>query len=385
MKVLSTYKGFYFLLSLVVLCGMNALAQTEQQADSIIKANSLDIYENPDKVIKAGEGIYKNANYSIKARVRSLMMVSDAYSSKRDYQKALKYFLKANDLSKKSTDKKLQITVLNKTAIKYQQLKVYDKAVQYLDEGERLINEYPSLDSVRMSLAVNHIVRGFIYKDQLNCDIAIGYFDKGIQELIKSANDDAKPSLSIATYNKGNCYSLSGNYVMAKKSFREAIMYADAVHANSLKAFALKGLAQVYTLEGNYKESIIVLNEALEISKNVGDLVLNKAINSGLADNYLALSDWPNYHLYHKKYMQVQLELTESERKSISDSIDELSQVHELKLSELKQDYTYKLITVFIMILFAAVFIYRYHRRAKKSLNSLNDLIVKMKKEREIA
>jgi tetratricopeptide (TPR) repeat protein len=370
---------------MVFLGTINTFAQTEQQADSIIKANSGDIYENPDKVIKVGANLYKNTNYSINLRVRSLMMVSDAYSSKRDYQKALKYFLKAYDLSKKSTDKKLQIGVLNKTAIKYQQLKVYDKAVQYLDEAEKLIREYPSIDSVRGALAVNYIVRGFIYKDQLNCDIAIGYFDRGVQEYLKDKRGGGESSLSIATYNKGNCYMLSAQYDLAKKNFLESIKYADVIHANSLKAFSLKGLGQVYTLEGNYKQSIVALNEALEISKSVGDLVLNKGIYSGLADNYLALNEWPNYHTYHKKYMQVQLELTESERKSISDSIDELSQVQELKLSQLKDDYIYKLITVAAMILFAVFFIYRYHKRAKKSLNSLTELIAKMKKEREIA
>ena len=381
---LSAYKSICLVISLVFLGIVNAFAQTEQQADSIIKASANDIYENPDKVIKAGENLHKNTSYSIKVRVQSLMVVSDAYSSKRDYQKALKYFLKAHELSKKSTDKRLQIRVLNKMAIKYQQLKVYDKAVQYLDEAEKLIREYPVIDSVRAALSVNYIVRGFIYKDQLNCDIAIDYFDKGIKECLKTESSGQQSSLSIATYNKGNCYILSAQYDLAKKNFLESIKYADELHANSLKAFSLKGLAQVYTLEGNYKESIIALNEALEISKSVGDLVLYKGIYSGLADNYLALNEWPNYHKYHKKYMQVQLELTESERKSISDSIDELSQVQEQKLSQLKEDYTYKFITVIVMALFTVFFIYRYHRRAKNSLNILTENIGKMKKEREI-
>src|SRR5690606_38948584 len=115
--------------------------------------------------------------------------------------------------------------------------------------------------------------------------------------------------LSIATYNKGNCYLMLKNYDKAEQSFNDAIEYANNIKANSLKAFALKGLAQVYTQESNNVHSIEVLTEAEAISKDVGDVVLNKAIYSGLSDNYLILNDWKNYQKYHKKYIEAQLAL----------------------------------------------------------------------------
>lgn len=358
--------------------------QTQKQVDSIILAKSNDVYENPDEVIKTGLSIYENTNYTIVSRVRGIMMVSTAYSSKRDYQKALKNFLKAIELSKESNDKKLQISVLNKTAAIYQQLKVYDKAIQYLDEAQKLIEVYPNKDSIKLSKAMNFIVRGFIYKEQLNCDIAISYFDKGIKECLIIDKASSQSSLSIATYNKGNCYIMLKNYEKAKQSFFDAIKYADKIHANSLKAFALKGLAQVYTNEHKYELSIQALQEAEAISKGVGDLVLNKAIYNGLSNNYLSLNDWENYQLYHNKYVDTQLAIILSERKSISDSINELSYLQKEKLAQLKKEFYYRIFAVILLIVMALITLLRYQVKAKKSLNLLNEAMERVKKERGV-
>lgn len=371
-----------FFAVVILMAATPAISQTQREVDSIIEVNNLNIYEKPDNVIKAGESIYKNTRYSLNSRVKSLIMVSDAYSSKRDYQQALKYFLEANELSKGSKDKKLQISVLNKTAVKYQQLKVYDKALQYLDEAQKLIDEHPHEDSLHHSKGMNYIVRGLIFKEQINCDIAIGYFDKGIKEMLKSDDKSAQSILSIATYNKGNCYFELDNYKKASESFLEAISYAEKIKANSLKAFALKGLAQVYLDQGKYHESINALNEALVLSKDVNDIVLNKVVYNGLAYSYLHLNDWPNYQKYYKKYVAEQQKLTISERKSISDSLDDLEAIKNKKLLELQTSFYYKAAILILLILLAVFVLYKYQKRSSKSLNLLSERVEKMKKHR---
>ncbi|MBC8644026.1 hypothetical protein H9W95_08125 [Flavobacterium lindanitolerans] len=41
-------------------------------------------------------------------------------------------------------------------------------------------------------------------------------------------------------------------------------------------------MAEVYTLEGRYRDAIKELEEALAVSNSVGDLVLNRGIYNGL-------------------------------------------------------------------------------------------------------
>ncbi|RWW92010.1 tetratricopeptide repeat protein [Flavobacterium cerinum] len=373
------YRRNYLIVALIFFSAVNSNAQSKRKIDSIIATAKLDVYENPDRVIKIGDSIYTDPESTIEDKVMGLMLISDAYSSKRDYQKSLKYFQTANTLSKKVNNIDLQIKVLSKMAVKYQQLKVYDKAIQYLDECDKLIASDPINESTLGKQATNDIIRGVIYKEQLNCNIAIDYFNKGIAKYEKNNAQAVQPNLSIANYNKGNCYILISDYESAKKSFLQSIKNADNINANSLKAFAQKGLAEVYALEGNHHQAIKVLQEALKISKNVGDLILNRGIYNGLANNYLAVNDWQQYQKYNKLFLQNQLIIKESERRSINDSIDELTEVHNQKLTQVKTRYSYIISIVVFLILIMIYLLYKYQMRSVKSIEMLNLEIKRIK------
>lgn len=374
------YRRNCFIAALLLFNAVTTYAQTKSKIDSIIATARLDVYEDPDRVIKIGDSIYSDPKSTIENKVMGLMLISDAYSSKRDYQKSLKYFLTANALSKKVNNIDLQIKVLSKMAVKYQQLKVYDKAIQCLDECDKLIasSSMPA-DEILVKQATNDIIRGLIYKDQLNCNIAIDYFNKGITKYEKNDVEDVQPNLSIANYNKGNCYILISDYASAKKSFLQAIKNADNINANSLKAFAQKGLAEVYALEGNHMQAIEVLQDALKISKDVGDLILNRGIYNGLANSYLAVNDWQQYQKYYKLFLQNQLIIKESERRSINDSIDELTEIDNQKLEQLKARYFYIISFIILLILTMIYLLYRYQMRSIKSMEMLNLEIKRIK------
>lgn len=359
--------------------GIQAFAQSNPKVDSLLKNAKLDIYEKPDRVIRIGDSVVNSPKSSIEDKVAGMMLVSDAYSSKRDYQKSLKYFLSANELSKKSDDIALQIKILTKTGVKYQQMQVYDKAIHFLDESDRLIAANPLLDPSNFTKATNYVVKGFIYKDQLNCDIAIGYFDKGIAEFKKANTTINQPNLSIAYYNKGNCYVLLKDFEAAKHSFSEAISYAEKINANSLKAFAQKGLAEVYYNEKQYDKAIGILQDAVSISKNVGDLVLNRGLYISLANNYLAVNNWEGYQKYNKLFLENQSIIKESERRTISDSIDETTMINNQKIALAQKQYFSVIAILSLFILASLLVLYRYQMRSRKSLEMLNSEVTTIK------
>jgi tetratricopeptide (TPR) repeat protein len=84
---------------------------------------------------------------------------------------------------------------------------------------------------------------------------------------------------------------------LAIDNFKQSYQYAKKVNASSLEGFALKGLAQVYTLEGKFSEAIPILENALLISSKVNDLILNQELYKGLSENYLALNQWDNFNI----------------------------------------------------------------------------------------
>ena len=351
-------------------------AQDQKKIEQLIKNSNVEMYENPDKVIATGFKIIQLAKNNIDLKIKAYKLISDGYSSKRDYQKSLKYLLKAIGLLPKSEDKLLKISIDTKAGIQYHQLNIYESAITYLDRAEKMCLEYPVQDSVSSFLGVNYIVRGFIYKEKLNCDIAISFFDKGIKEL--SSNNktlENASKISIAKYNKGNCFILSGQNVLAEQSFKEALQFAKKVNAKSLEAFALKGIAQIYTLNGAYLDAINELNLAFSIANNVNDLVLNKEIYKGLSENYLAINNPIKYQEYQQKLTQTQTKLKENERASIENLL--LENYNNLE-NKTKTEFSPFWIIVFLSMGLTIPIIFFFI--AKKVNNSIRELKAKINK-----
>jgi len=317
-------KSFILAILLILSARYSVFAQDQKKLEQLIKTSNVEMYENPEKVISTGLKIIQLSKNNIDLKIKAYKLVSDGYSSKREYQKSLKYLIKALELLPKSEDKLLKISIDTKAGIQYHQLNIYQSAITYLDRAEKMCLEYPVQDSVTSFLGVNYVVRGFIYKEKLNCDIAISFFDKGIKTLsYNNKKNENATKISIAKYNKGNCYLLLEENVLAEQSFKEALKGAKSVNAKSLEAFALKGIAQIHTFNGAYADAINELNQAYYIAKNVNDLVLNQEIYLGLSVNYLAINQPEKYKEYQQKFIQTQTKLKENERASIENLLQE--------------------------------------------------------------
>jgi tetratricopeptide (TPR) repeat protein len=343
-------------------------SQNSKNCDNIVNVAGNEIYSNPDKVIKIGESIVNESGNNVDCKIKGYKLICDAYTSKRNYEKTLEYLNKANGMLRLSNNAMLKIAILNKQGIIYHQLKIYDKAMQYLDQAEQAIMEYPIKDSIHNDLGKNFIVRGFIYKEEFNCEIAINFFDRGISELLKVKSKPAYSVISIAKYNKGNCYILLSNNQLAIENFNQSYLAAKMLDAKSLQAFANKGIAQVYTLEGNYDGAIAKLNEALLLSNEVKDLVLNQEIYKGLSENYLATSQWEKFNIYHSKYQSIQKLIKESERKSISESLDLKKIEITKKLTEETSKINLYLLTLFLGLLLLVFFFSILIKKKRKDI-----------------
>ena len=353
-KLNSAIIPFYRVVILLMMA-LPTSAQNKIRLDSIVKSASNQMYINPDIVIKSGLIVLKEAGKNIDYKILGYKLISDGYSAKRDYEKSLNYIMKASQLLSYSNDQLLKINTLNKIGIQYHQLKIYDKSIEYLDQSEHLMLDYPVPDSIRGYLGINYIVRGFICKEKFNCEIALDFFDRGIIELQKTKTKRGNSAISIAKYNKGNCYILMLNNQLAKQNFEQAFEYAKGINALSLQAFALKGLAQVYTLEGNYQLAIETLNNAMVLSSSVDDLILNQEIYKGLSENYLAINKWDEFKIHQNNFLTTQKLIKDRERKSVSESLDikEASLSQELKVEI--SNYYYKFIGSLIIIIFLVI------------------------------
>ena len=379
-KLNSAIIPFYRVVILLMMA-LPTSAQNKIRLDSIVKSASNQMYNNPDNVIKSGLIVLKEAGKNIDYKILGYKLISDGYSAKRDYEKSLEYVMKASQLLSYSNDQLLKINTLNKIGIQYHQLKIYDKSIEYLDQSEHLMLDYPVPDSIRGYLGINYIVRGFICKEKFNCEIALDFFDRGIIELQKTKTKRGNSAISIAKYNKGNCYILMLNNQLAKQNFEQAFEYAKGINALSLQAFALKGLAQVYTLEGNYQLAIETLNNAMVLSSSVDDLILNQEIYKGLSENYLAINKWDEFKIHQNNFLTTQKLIKDRERKSVSESLDikEASLSQELKVEI--SNYYYKFIGSLIVIIFLVIAFLFLIRNKVKNIRQLRAEISALQNE----
>ncbi|PKP26332.1 MAG: hypothetical protein CVU03_03620 [Bacteroidetes bacterium HGW-Bacteroidetes-2] len=352
---------------------------SQKKYDIIINEANPNVYENPNKAIKIGLEIYNASDSSLENKVEALMLISTAYSSKRIYEKSLEFANNALELLPNIKNNSFKIKILNKIGSQYQQLKIYDKAISYLDKALQIANEEKNKDSILNLLGYNYGARGFIYREQMSCEIALNYFNKALYFFYKNLENDPimNANISIITYNKGNCFLATFNIDSARINFNNAIYFAKFIDAKSLQAFAQKGLAEVYTSEGLFTKAITILNEARVNSSDVEDLVLNQGIYKGLSNNYLALGDWSNYQHFKKKYEETIQEIKNTETTTINNSLANLLEEFDAETKQLAAKNQYALLVIILVILFFFILISKALYVYRKKLNGLKKVFPK--------
>ncbi|MCR9183153.1 MAG: tetratricopeptide repeat protein [Flavobacteriaceae bacterium] len=369
--------------SLAFLFFLSSLLSAQQNFELKIKEANRNIYENPNKAIEIGLELYNSTETNDEIKVNALMLISTAYSSKRNNLLSLEYANKSLELLPKIKNKLFKVSVLNKIGDQYHQLQIYDQSISYLDEALKYMQEINEKDSIANLQGYNYAVRGFVYREQMSCDIALTYFNKSIHYFQKhlKKNEIMNANISIINYNKGNCFLSKKQIDSADVSFDKAIRYAQVIKAKSLEGFAIKGMAEVLTIKGQYNEAISILEKGLSMSSDVGDLILNQGLYKGLADNYLAIKDWENYKFYNSKYIKTNDTIKSSGIKTINNSLSNLIKENTIELNQLQSKISLTKQVYITGFIFLLMFILQILYSYQKSLRKLKNIKQKISKE----
>ena len=343
--------------------------------DSILKKALIGIYENPDESLKIGNNLLakeKDPN----TKIEIYLLISNAYVAKRNYDESLKNLLKAKELLNESSTIKLKINLLVAIAMQYQQMELFSKSFETLNEVENNLLQ-TSDDNFKFSnLGRNYAIRGMIYKNQSNPELALEKFFIAEKNFKQAKLSKANLSnLSVVSYNIAYCYIEMNQFQKAKKYFIESATFAKKANAKSLEAFAYKGLAEMFHLNNQHQESLKMLADAEKIAGNNGDLVLNEGIYKGMADNYLALNNLTEYQFYNKKFQDIRFERKQSELKSINSSIDNQTKEMQKKTEIIASKYKkMNLVIIAVFLIFTGILIYLISKKRKANLSFKNKI-----------
>ena len=356
---------------LYILCFIVTIAQgfAQKEIDSLLKKANFEVYDNPKSAIQIGNQILNSKTAKQETKIEALLVISTGYSSQRNYVKALDYAVKAAKLLPSINSDSFKFVIYSRLGVQYQQLKIYDKAHSYLDKAILVSKNSKEHYNFHKLLGFNYAIRGMIYKEQMSCELAQNYFNKSLYHYSQCPKEEINDAnVSVIIYNKGNCFIALNEIDSAKIAFKKSFEHADKINANSLKAFANKGLAEVNTLEGKYDAAISLLLDASKMSGDVGDLVLNQGIYKGLADNYFVKNAMEQQQFYNRKYEATTARIKQNETKTVNQFVLQINDEKHKEMEQLKSDALYYKIPLFIFIfLMILVLLFEISRYQKKS------------------
>lgn len=366
---------------LFVLISFSGFLKSQAAKDTAYENIQPYLYENPDKAIKIGK-IRIESETNIDEKIKYHLYLSKAYTAKRNMDESYKTLLKAQKLLETSTNLESKINVLTLIAIQYQQMELYSKSFEILDEVDQLCeNLDPKFDKQKYSwLGKSFAVKGIIYKSQDNWDIALEKFAVAIRNFEKT--EQSVPTInniSIVYYNIGYCYINQNKFSLAESSFQKSISYAQKSDAQSLQAYAMKGLAENFAFQDQPQKAIDVLETAAKKSEKIGDLVLDEGIYKLLSDNYLVIGNFDKYMINNELYKKVHFEREQSELESINSLIDNIGENTEKEISH--SDYKFGVLEVIMILISLALSgfllfkILKINKNNKIKKDKIHDLI----------
>jgi len=368
---------FKIIVLLVAFC--NCMKAQKIPDSVLMKKAKLEIYDNPDNTIRIGEQLLKKSQ-DIKTSINLYMLLSTANIAKRNFEESLQYILKAKELSQKTNDPRSQAGVLISVAIQYQQMELFNKCLETLNEAEQHIAKIPEKNPEKyVETAASYAIRGMVYKSQSNSEIALEKFLISIRNYEKvPVKRTTYSNMSVVYYNIGYCYLNLNQIDNAQEAFLQAINYARKNYAKSLEAFALKGLAEIHKQRHENQAAISLLLKAEDLSKNTGDIILNEGLYKELAENYLAVGQQNLYQQFNKKHLEMRFKRKQNELKSINQVIDNHNKETALKSEKLRSDNRYiKIGSVFlgciliVLLLYSIVKIRKENKKFHKEIQQM--------------
>ena len=71
-------------------------------------------------------------------------------------------------------------------------------------------------NSIRFVMGNSYAIRGFVYRNQLSCDVANDYFNRALHAYSIYDDERSNGNQSVVAYNKGNCFCHSINWTQPK-------------------------------------------------------------------------------------------------------------------------------------------------------------------------
>ncbi|MCF8402508.1 MAG: tetratricopeptide repeat protein [Bacteroidales bacterium] len=203
--------------------------------------------------------------------------MGNLYHSSGNYQLAARYFLLAENESKKEKDDVFLADILNNSGVLYSDIGSYEKALEYYMKSLELYEKHEDKKGIAQTL--NNI--GIVYYDWGNKEKSLEYYQKSLNIEVELGN---KQGIADSYNNIGIVYSEWNQNELAISYYNKALdiykLFNDSLGISNAK----NNIGESYAELGNYELALKFLNESLLIEKKFGNL-------SGVAESLLTIGN----------------------------------------------------------------------------------------------
>ncbi len=320
----------------------------------------------------------------------SCVNLSNIFINIGNFEQALEYNFKALDIFNQIPDKTGKDSLLfghiyKSIANTYVKTKNYDEAYSNYSEALKI---YEKLNSSN-DIGDIYINLGYFYN-------AKGEHHKSIENYLKALqyySDHDK--LALANYNIGGAYLTLSNYDSAKIYLDTALMYYEEIGDRRGIALVNSSYCDVYSAVGDYPKAVYYGEIALDSAEVIGDLsVKSQAINA-LAVAYKNLGNYKKALEMFEEYQAIQDSLynTNKQKKITQLSLTyefekqkeqaELQYNEEIKRQKIIRNFSFLVLSLAILALFAVFSALRTKKRKNEELKKKNAEILQQKEEIE--
>ncbi len=246
-----------------------------------------------DKALQSGQKLLETARKfnNVEMTGLALLRIGQIYYFLGNYQKALSYMHRANNIAIEIGDIAGEAKTLNDIGSIYAFLGQHDKGLVYL---KRALDLFHRLGNIRREIVTQYNI-GLTCNDKKDYTIALEYFQKASRLALEK---NFKNLNRLIYTGMAEVYANLKDFNRAVEYFNKALVIAQKVGDNGLQGYITRNLGSIHYELGDYANAIKYHQKALQIGKEAKDLQIIWEAHSGLGSAYMKMNQ-PDLSIHH--------------------------------------------------------------------------------------
>jgi len=243
------------------------------------------------------------------AKANACYSLSRALNITGQFEEAINYVKKAEVLYRKLGKHMKYIASINQLGLIYQKDNNLEMAIGFfqkaLQETLKLQENDPGNDTLRNNILTFKINIGLVYILQESYDTAKAYYEN----LLKEINNNDKDNLKIVLGNLAYIYNKTGEYEKALSKAEQMLDVNRELNNRNMEARSLMVIGNIYYYQGDYQKALEYYKMVFGINLEVGNKFTGARCANNIAAVYQKLGDHENAIHYFYESLKLKEEL----------------------------------------------------------------------------